>query len=544
MHSLLPGPSWIALASGTLLAVGTACSNNAESPGPIADVGDSAEVSDAEGGVEAATCVAPAVTCDGVCVVGSCDFSVTTMSPVATSSPGGAVDWVSGGAFFNVSGHGFAKGMRFFLGDGRAPVRVVDDTHATVEVPPSKAGAVDVRIELGAKIGKTPGGFTYRSAPLDGDSTWEKRSMSGPHSDVPAITVLADGRALISGGLTGFAPYTFSASADLFSLEAKDTIPAAGPMSTERWNHYSVSLLGGKAVILGAAGVNTLVPQCDNFAVDLFDPLTNLFTKTGAPVEGLAGPRAVLLVDGRVLVLDHQTTNAEIFDPDSGTFKIVKGAPTIDYWQFQGYQYLARLRDGRVLIATGQGRDAVLFDSDTETFSNAGKGPLAGPDRLLTLPDGRVAAVGGTIVVGGSTPPGDITKGGTSQATDRIELFDPSVAGGFVLAPFKLLKPRLVSAPVLQRDGTILVIGGATGSFPMAYACGSTALDERVTANVDQVDPVSGTVTAFAPLPEPNSYLVAATMRDGSAVAAGGGVCGTSAAYPYLYFRKAPKPVR
>jgi hypothetical protein len=82
------------------------------------------------------------------------------------------------------------------------------------------------------------------------------------------------------------------------------------------------------------------------------------------------------------------------------------------------------------------------------------------------------------------------------------------------------------------------VIGGATGSFPIPYHCGDANRD-LVTASVDRVDPAGGTVSTFPPLPEPNSYLVAATMLDGSVVAGGGAVCGANEPYPYLYFRQA-----
>jgi hypothetical protein len=124
-----------------------------------------------------------------------------------------------------------------------------------------------------------------------------------------------------------------------------------------------------------------------------------------------------------------------VFDPETETFTTVAGAPTIDYWQTgPGLQYLTRLRDGRVLVVTGLGQDAYTFDGDTSTFTKVGKGPKAGVDALLTLPDGRAIALGGVL-----------SSGAISKASDVVELFDPAT-GTFTPAPYKLTAPRMASA--------------------------------------------------------------------------------------------------
>jgi hypothetical protein len=351
---------------------------------------------------------------------------------------------------------------------------------------------------------------------------------------VPAVATLIDGRALVTGGLVSTTPSTFTNVGDLFSLSQPDAgVAATNTMHVLRWNHSMVTLLTGQTAVIGASGVGA-APGCDSKVVDLFDPMTNTFVQSKAvPYEAFQGARAILLVDGRVLVTSYQQTWAEIFDPETEAFKGVDGSPPIAYYQQQGYFYLARLRDGRVMISAGQGQHAYLFDSDTEKFTDAGVGPAAGADQVVTLPDGRVMAVGGSIV-----------SGGTATATAAIEFFDPKVGGGFKKASYELLAPRSVSAVATQRDGTVLVVGGSTGSFPAPYGCGGANPDEKVTANVDRIDPVAGTVTPFAPLPEPNSYVVASTLLDGSVVVAGGGVCGVSSLYPYFYFRQAPAGVK
>jgi len=71
--------------------------------------------------------------------------------------------------------------------------------------------------------------------------------MAIPHADMPSVSVLMDGRALVSGGLSVIAPVTMTDRADLFSLDSKDTVATAGAMNTARWNHSTVTLLDGRA---------------------------------------------------------------------------------------------------------------------------------------------------------------------------------------------------------------------------------------------------------------------------------------------------------
>ncbi len=491
---------------------------------------------DAAAGDAPSSCPTGSVECSGACVVGACAFAVTSIDPVSPSV-GGARDWVNGGTFFVLHGNGFAKGMHVLLGDGRAAVRVADAQTATIQAPPGAAGTVDVTISLGSATGITKGAFTYLQGSVDATTPWSKVNTSSVHGDVPAVAITSDGRALVTGGLVAAnyaqSAYTFTEVGDLFSLAAPSmTVPAASTMHTQRWNHSMVTLLTGQTMVVSAAGVSTW-PTTDSKVVDLFDPSTNSFVLSKAtPLEGFQGGRSILLVDGRVLVTSYAETTAEIYDPDSDSFSAVPGAPSIAYYQEQGYFYLARLRDGRVLLTAGQGAHAYLFDSDAGTFTDAGPGPAPGPDGVFTLPDGRVVAVGGSVV-----------GGLTGSASAEVWIFDPKAGGGFVKAGYSLLAPRAVSATAMQRDGSILVVGGSTGTFPAPYTCGASNANENVTAQVDRVDPVLGTVTPFAALPEPNSYVVAATLLDGSVVVAGGGICGATAGatlYPYVYFRQAP----
>src|SRR5581483_11336230 len=122
------------------------------------------------GGDLGPSCAAGQIACDGVCVIAqSCALSVTSASPVGGFLDGG--DWVT------LGGNGFVPGMKVYIADGRAPVRVVAGNSATL-----------------------PGGFTYRSAGLE--TTWEQKPLMKVRGEDPAIAVMQDGRVLVAGGTT------------------------------------------------------------------------------------------------------------------------------------------------------------------------------------------------------------------------------------------------------------------------------------------------------------------------------------------------------
>jgi hypothetical protein len=132
-----------------------------------------------------------------------------------------------------------------------------------------------------------------------------------------------------------------------------------------------------------------------------------------------------------------------------------------------------------------------------------------------TLPDGRAAVIGGASV----------SAGAINDPLDSIEMYDPQ-AGTFTTQPYKLTIGRCWHASALVRDGSILVAGGYT----VHGDCNS------LIATVDQLDPVAGTVTAFAMLPNKNTEWVAVTLLDGSVLAVGGGECGAMEALPDIDF--------
>lgn len=452
-------------------------------------------------------CALPATRCcAGVCVeAADCSTVVTSVSA--------SVGFQNGGDFVTLKGAGFASGMKVYLGDGRAPVRVVDPATALIETPPGPVGPVDVKIVAGAATAILPHGFRYRSAGLE--MMWQQKPLMKVRGEDPGLAVMQDGRVLVAGGTTVPDDPTMSlATAEIYDRAADSVSAVPSMMSTPRWHDSAITLLTGKVLVVGGAcEIGVAGCASDAQSADLFDPTTNTFTPTAMKLQMPRDyTRAVLMVDGRVFISSGNDPSVEIYDPAADSFTLVAHA------QLHTYGFVVRLRDGRVLLGGGDGgvTAAELFDPDTATFTPAGA-MVQGRSMLTahTLPDGHVAVIGGA----------SMSAGGIVDPLASIGLFDPTT-NTFALAPYQLATPRAWQASALVRDGTILVMGGYT----LHAACDSSV------ASVEQIDPVAGKVSAFPSLPNTNTEWTAVTLLDGSVLGVGGGACGTTMALPDIDF--------
>jgi hypothetical protein len=243
---------------------------------------------------------------------------------------------------------------------------------------------------------------------------------------------------------------------------------------------------------------------------------------------GAIAVSGVLLVDGRVFLISNTLPSAFVYDPGPDTLTpVALPAPFPGGFAFGlDYPFVVRLRDGRVLVGAGDlavtamlASYTFLFDPATNTLAPTGAfAHLRSGATASTLPDGRV------MVVGGADP------NNSYLSVDSIELYDP-VAGKFSLAPYKLSQPRGGHAAVLVRDGTVLALGGSDGGVKDC-----TTPSAGLTATVDQIDPVKGTVAAFVPLPRPAEGIGGVVTLDGSVFIGGGAICGNTTVQPYVDF--------
>src|SRR5580700_9155215 len=168
----------------------------------------------------------------------------------------------------------------------------------------------------------------------------------------------------------------------LFSVVAiaqtAGTFAATGNLSTGRFHHTATLLSNGKVLIAGGLYSTPPIPTTPYFdflaSAELYDPATGKFTPTGNMSAHRAFHTAILLSNGKVLIVGGgYSASAELYDPDSGTF-----SPTGDMLLARTTAPTATLlNDGRVLIAGGSLgsfalTEAELYDPLSGTFSATG----------------------------------------------------------------------------------------------------------------------------------------------------------------------------
>ena len=432
-------------------------------------------------------CAAGEKCCGGTCSnTSDCGLTITKVDP-----PTG---WQNGGDYVTITGTGFGAGVKVFLADGVAPAWAKDAQTLIIQTPPNPAVTVDLKVVQGANTALLAGGFTYVSGGIN--LPWFQKKMSVIRGEAPGIGVMQNGKVLVAGGTTKPDSTAHCLNTAEVYDRASDTVStAANTMSTKRWHSSVVTLLSGKALVVGGcvgcAGGN------DN-AAELFDPKTNKFS-AAAPMNAPRNyTRSVLLPDGKVFVASR-VGPVEIYDPVANSWKLVPHATP------HKYGFVVRLRDGRVMLGGGDGGEKSVYIFDGAKFTATAS--LHTARSMLsahTLPDGRV------VVIGGS----NVSAGSVKSPQSSYEFWSPKT-GQWTYGASKLAIPRTWHASALLRDGRILVMGG----YSIAGSCAPTA-------SVEQLDPVKDKVTNFGPLPNPNTEWTAVTLLDGSVLGVGGGACG------------------
>jgi N-acetylneuraminic acid mutarotase len=321
-------------------------------------------------------------------------------------------------------------------------------------------------------------------------------------------TLLADGKVLVAGGVSGFSTsYLVLASAELFD-PATGSWTATGSMGTPRTDHTATLLPDGKVLVAGGSATTPIgVDAAPAIAsAELYDPVSGSWTATATMTSPRAGQTATLLRDGKVLVAGgsgpgrvgdwHFPTlaSAELYDPATGTW-IATGQLATS----RSRHSAALLDDGRVLVVGGStsvdnadgssgGFDltsAELYDPRTGSWTAAGSvAGAAGGLTTVLLPNARLLNVG--------VPAG---------------LYDPIT--GTWSATGNMLTPRGGEGVTRLADGKVLVEGG--GGDGDAYI-----------ASAELYDPGTGTWTATANLPVGRQLHNATLLRDGRVLVAGG----------------------
>ena len=314
-------------------------------------------------------------------------------------------------------------------------------------------------------------------------------------------TQLLDGRVLVAGGVgeqisEGIA--NILASAELYDPSTGQWT-GTGEMLEIRGAHTAVLLPDGRVLVLGGSACSDF-DGCPLFSAELYDPTTGTWAATQGTTAGGPARTATLLDDGSVLVvggsvgsLSEDTLEpidvAEIYDPGTGQWSAT--GPLVEALN----QYTAtKLVGGRVLVLGGT--TAQLYDPDTGQWTAAA--PMAGVHvghSATLLPNGQVLVTGGMAGTGSS---------------DIAELYDPVTEQW--IATGNLREARLNHTATLLADGRVLVLGGVNSVIDAGVARESAEL----------YDPATGQWTATEFMAVTRLGFSATLLGDGTVLVSGG----------------------
>lgn len=261
-------------------------------------------------------------------------------------------------------------------------------------------------------------------------------------------TLLPDGRVLIAGGSSR--PDQNVERAEIYD-PAMGRFEATASLLAARSDAEAVLLPGGKVLIAGG----TSGSDWDRLAsAEIYNPALGKFQTTGS----MGAPRVSFtmceLGDGRVLVTGgtvagrypnaQVTATAEVYDSNTGRFTST-GSMMVPRHKHAA----VLLADGRVLIVGGSDQrdwrgkfdSAEIYDPVTRKFAEAGKMDRARfklRSAVVRMPDGRVLIGGGA---------------------GQVEIFDP-ISQGFHLVPGPEMDGRYFSTATLLADSRVLITGG------------------------------------------------------------------------------------
>lgn len=233
-----------------------------------------------------------------------------------------------------------------------------------------------------------------------------------PFGVEPSLALLHDGRVLVAGGQADVYKPDLLTSALVFD-PATETFEQTGSMQTARWHHAVVTLPDGRVLVAGGEGSvsDGSAPPRWLSSAEVYDPATGRFAAI-APMQNVSGrAMAVLLPDGRVVVLPQWSAEqdllaangsvvlaeragvspvGEVFDPTALTFSPALGSlPSIA-------DSATPLTGGRLLVTGAtfasdpQLRSwAVVYDPDTGVATDLPP-PVGRLPGTAALPDGRV----------------------------------------------------------------------------------------------------------------------------------------------------------
>jgi hypothetical protein len=331
--------------------------------------------------------------------------------------------------------------------------------------------------------------------PSTGTFTFTANTMQLGRSQHTA-TLLASGQVLVTGGenqacCTSAGTYGSlpNDTADVYDPASRTFAPTANRMSTVRYSHAATRLADGRVLITGGITDINLVFFTFTSSADIYDPATNTFTPTGPMTTARYAHASVLLPDGKVLIVGggQSSTTAEVFDPATGTFTATTNPPAVASRTPVGFA----LSDGTVVLF-GHDKLVQKYDPASQTFTQMPSSlhahdfwaaRFALSNEKILLADNFTSEIynpfTGTSVDTGNPGVGDLFPAGAALAGGRALL-----TGGEIFVPFTFVSQN--TASVFEPNDAPVASAGPDQQISAGAGCGATVtLDGSASSDPD-----------------------------------------------------------
>jgi len=282
-----------------------------------------------------------------------------------------------------------------------------------------------------------------------------------------------------------------------------------GSLNVARGEETATLLPNGQVLVVGGSANLAYWPPAALASAELYNPSTGTWTTTASLKTGRYSHMAVLLPNGKVLVVGGEITSgaytpsAELYDPSTGKWTTT-GSLIVTRYGFEA----TSLQNGKVLVAGGNAATGGLL-AEAELYAPSGKRTTTGSlndaralNTLTLLSNGQVLVAGGN------------DANGFHGYASIEELYDPSTGKWTFTGSMKI--SRLYHTATLLANGEVLVAGGRT------YAPGPLA-------EAELYNPSTGAWTTTGSMNTARAGHTGTLLQNGQVLVAGGDSTGTSA---------------